>query len=255
VADARPRSVIHLASERRREPPGWGSLAADFTMLAHLGAALRDGAADAVLLVPGSAAEYGDRGSQPLAESLAPAPLTAYGHAKAVLGAAVTAEPFRGGLRTIWTRSFNHLGPGQGPDAPVAAWAVRLAEAEAAGGGPVRTGRLDVVRDFLDVRDVADAYLDLVSSGFGGVVNVCSGTAIRLADLARLLTDASDTSICFEEDPALLRAVDPAVVVGDASLLERTTGFRPRVPLEQSVREMLAEARDRVARGLVTGCA
>ena len=86
-----------------------------------------------------------------------------------------------GGVRVIWARAFNHVGPGQGPDAPVAQWARQVAEAELAGGGTLRTGALDVVRDFLDVRDVADAYLALVRSPAEGAVNVCSGEPTPLS--------------------------------------------------------------------------
>jgi GDP-4-dehydro-6-deoxy-D-mannose reductase len=160
-----------------------------------------------------------------------------------VLERACISSPLVGRVRTIFTRSFNHVGPGQGADAPIAAWARQLAEAEAAGGGVVKTGRLDVRRDFLDVRDVADAYLDLVLSEGDGVVNVCSGTAVLLEDVAELLLRLVAVSVSLERDPALHRAIDPPVIEGDPTRLERLTGFRPRIPLEQSLADVLEEHR------------
>jgi GDP-4-dehydro-6-deoxy-D-mannose reductase len=169
-----------------------------------------------------------------------------------VLERAFISTPLVGQVRTIFTRSFNHVGPGQGDDAPIAAWTRQLAEAEAAGGGVVKTGRLDVRRDFLDVRDVADAYLDLVLSEGEGIVNVCSGTAILLADVAEMLLRLVAVPISLERDPALHRPIDPPVVVGDPTRLERLTRFRPRIPLEQSLADVLEQHRARVnVEGLV----
>lgn len=198
------------------------------------------------MLIPGSAAQYGDASRRRLREDVLTTARTPYGEAKAVLERACTSSPLVGEVRTIFTRSFNHVGPGQGTDAPIAAWARQLAQAEAAGGGLVKTGRLDVVRDFLDVRDVADAYLDLVLSGCHGIINVCSGTPVLLADVAQRLVGLVAVPVSLERTPALNRAIDPPVVVGDPTRLERLTGFRPRIPLEQSLVDVLAEHRARV---------
>jgi GDP-4-dehydro-6-deoxy-D-mannose reductase len=252
VAAARPRAVIHLASARHRTNQPWIALTDDLLMTGNMMAAVRDFVPGGVMLVPGSAAQYGDVGSRRLREDDPTRALTPYGEAKCVLERAFTSTPLVGQVRTIFTRSFNHVGPGQGADAPIAAWARQLAEAEAAGGGAVKTGRLDVRRDFLDVRDVADAYLDLVLSEGEGIVNVCSGTAILLADVAEMLLRLVGVPISLERDPVLHRPIDPPVVVGDPTRLERLTRFRPRIPLEQSLADVLEQHRARVnVEGLV----
>jgi GDP-4-dehydro-6-deoxy-D-mannose reductase len=103
------------------------------------------------------------------------------------------------------------------------------------------------VRDFLDVRDVADAYLALVASDTAaGVVNVCSGAATELRVLAALLVEQARVPVAIVRDPTLERGIDPPRVVGDPARLRELTGWRPRVTLEQSVAEMLALARERV---------
>jgi GDP-4-dehydro-6-deoxy-D-mannose reductase len=254
VTAARPRAVIHLASTLRRTDQPWIALADDLVMIGNVIAAVREVVPGAVMLVPGSAAQYGDGGRRQLRENDPTTALTPYGEANCVLERACISSPLVGQVRMIFTRSFNHVGPGQGADAPIAAWARQLAEAEVAGGGVVKTGRLDVRRDFVDVRDVADAYLDLVLSDGDGIVNVCSGAAVLLADIAELLLRLVAVPVSLERDPALHRAIDPPVVVGDPTRLEHLTGFRPRIPLEQSLADVLEEHRARVAaEGVVVG--
>jgi GDP-4-dehydro-6-deoxy-D-mannose reductase len=241
IAAMRPRSVLHLAAAHRGGDP-WAMLAHDLRMSAGLLAALAAHALDAPLLVAGSAAQYGMCAGRPLRETDPTEPVAPYGAVKCVLERAVTATALRGDVRVIWARSFNHIGPGQGDDAPVAQWVRQIADAERAGGGELRTGRLDVVRDFLDVRDVAEAYLALVRAPeAAGVVNVCSGTGTTMRALLDLLIAEAGASVAVEPDPALHRATDPPMVVGDPARLHELTGWRPRVPLRDSVRSVLAD--------------
>jgi GDP-4-dehydro-6-deoxy-D-mannose reductase len=161
------------------------------------------------------------------------------------------ADGLRDGVRVIFTRSFNHVGPGQGTDAPVPQWARAIVAAEAAGGGTLHVGDVDVVRDFLDVRDVADAYLALVRSDASGIVNVCTGVATPLHAVVGMLTAASSAPIGVERDPALMRGVDPPYVVGDPARLRALTGWSPAIALEQSIADLLAELRREVGSAAV----
>ena len=247
LAGLRPAAVVHLAAAARGGD-AWQALADDVRMAGALIGGLADLGSTAPLLVAGSAAQYGLGGLQALHERDHTEPVSPYGCLKSALVRAVTAAPLRRGVRVLWTRSFNHVGPGQAQDAPVAQWVAQVAAAERAGAGELRTGRLDVVRDFLDVRDVADAYLALVASpAAAGIVNVCSGEPTALGAIAELLAEQARVPIALVRDPGLERAVDPPRVVGDPSRLRELTGWRPRVALAQSVGEMLAEARERLS--------
>jgi GDP-4-dehydro-6-deoxy-D-mannose reductase len=195
------------------------------------------------VLVTGSAAQYGIGARRPLVETDPTVPLSAYGAQKSVLERAVLAAPLRRDVRVIFTRSFNHIGPGQGADAPAGHWARQIADAEAAGGGTVRTGDLSAVRDFLDVRDVADAYLALVRSAAAGVVNVCSGVPVAVERIIELLLADSEVPITVERDPALVRGVDPPYVVGDTTRLRALTGWTPSIPLKDSASDLLSACR------------
>jgi GDP-4-dehydro-6-deoxy-D-mannose reductase len=238
ISAARPAAVIHLAATRRGGDP-WHALGDDLAMAAAILAAVGRHVPGAAVLVAGSAAQYGMGAPRPLAEDDPTVPVTAYGAVKCVLERAVTAVPLQHSARVVFARAFNHIGPGQGDDAPAAQWARQAIEAEAAGGGTIRTGNLDVVRDFLDVRDVADAYLALVRSPAHGIVNVCSGVGVRLRDVAALVAASATVDVHVEQDPALARSVDPPHIVGDPSRLHALTGWTPQIDLEQSVTDLI----------------
>jgi GDP-4-dehydro-6-deoxy-D-mannose reductase len=255
VRALRPEGVVHLAA---RHPARCASLAEAVHANVRMGAALLDALATeapgAAVVMPGSAAQYGMGGPEPLREDDLVEPVTAHGAVKALVERLALLEPLAPGLRVVATRSFNHVGPGQGADAPVGAWARQIASAERAGGGTLRTGRLDFVRDFLDVRDVAHAYVALARSGARGVVNVCSGVGVSLRHVAERLVSLAAVPIEIREDPDLLRMVDPPTVVGDPSRLRALTGLTPVIPLDVSLRDALDLQRESLSLPSTSSC-
>jgi GDP-4-dehydro-6-deoxy-D-mannose reductase len=245
VADTAPAAVIHLAAtwgRHARDP--WRAAIDDVTMTGAVVRAVARRAPGAAVLAAGSAAQYGMGADRPLREDDPLAAVSPYGAAKTALERLVLAAPLAAGVRMIWARSFNHLGPGQGPSAPVADWAIQVAGAERAGGGTVRAGRLDVVRDLLDVRDVACAYLALVlAPAASGAVNVCSGRPVALAAVMDELRSAARAPVEVVQAPELIRATDPPFVVGDPGRLAGLTGWQPAISLAESVRDVLDEQR------------
>jgi GDP-4-dehydro-6-deoxy-D-mannose reductase len=246
MAGALPRAIVHLANTghaaRRNDP--WAALVDDIAMAGNLLRAVAVHAPDARVLVVGSAAQYGRGLARPLREDDPTAPLTPYGAAKDLVERAVLGPGTALGIDVVAVRAFNHCGPGQGFDAPVTQWARQLAEIRASGAaGTLRTGDLTVRRDFLDVRDVADAYLALATAGpdAAGPVNLCSGEATELRQVVELLIAAAGVEVELEVDPAFLRPDDPPNVVGDPTRLFALTDWRPRRPLEQSLGDQFHE--------------
>jgi GDP-4-dehydro-6-deoxy-D-mannose reductase len=140
-------------------------------------------------------------------------------------------------------RPFNHTGPGQSPDFVVPAFARRIKEAIASGAKTLRVGNLTPRRDITDVRDVVRAYRLLATSDVepGSAYNVCSGTDVAIEDLVRrmcLLAGAPDLEL--EVDPDLLRPADIPVLRGDPSRVGAATGWRPEIPLDQTLADTLA---------------
>jgi GDP-4-dehydro-6-deoxy-D-mannose reductase len=178
----------------------------------------------------------------PVRESVAPAPANPYAASKLAAEELCLAWARFAGFETVVARPFNHLGKGQRADFAVARFADLIARV-VTGQSPPRlvTGRLDVTRDFLDVLDVVDAYIAILRQGqVGEIYNVCSGIERRLEDLVRILIRCSGTRIECSLDPSLLRPVDLLRIVGDASKLRAHTGWKPTVPLEETLRDILS---------------
>ncbi|MGH7534477.1 MAG: GDP-mannose 4,6-dehydratase, partial [Gemmatimonadales bacterium] len=173
-----------------------------------------------------------------------PQPQSPYAGSK--LGAEVAALEARrrAGLRVLIARPFTHTGPGQPASFVIPAFVRRLAAARASGASEVPTGNLDPVRDLLDVRDVVDGYVALLSRGEPGeVYNVARGEGVSFREVFGQLAAMIGTAAVPRPDPTLTRRVDLPWLVGDPGKLAAATGWRPTYSLEQTLRELVdAEA-------------
>lgn len=177
-------------------------------------------------------------------------PVNVYGASK-LQGEAVALGLRDRGHRITVVRPFNHTGPGQDPRFALPSFALRIAALERRGGGELKVGRLDAVRDFLHVRQVAAVYLELLArAGEVDVVNVCSGRGRAIGDLLDGLVTRSQAAIQVVPDPARLRgAADPGVLVGDPGRLRSLLGWVPELDEDALLDELLADARVRVEAG------
>jgi len=250
LAILRPEAVYHLAAlthvgESWADPETVARVNVGGTEAVMHGAAA---AGAAVVVVVGSAEEYGIVAPDevPVDETRPPRPSSPYGQSKAE--ATRRAIEFAGETptRVVIARPFNHTGPGQSPRFLIPALAERIAAAERRGEHEVAVGNLEPVRDIGDVRDVVVAYELLAERGESAqVYNVCTGRGVAVRELAMRLVGQATVPLTLRVDPALVRPVDVPVLVGDRRKLTAATGWEPRVPLEQTLADVLAEARAR----------
>jgi len=155
-------------------------------------------------------------------------------------------ETFR--LRTVRLRLFNHCGPRQSDRFVISALARQIAEIEADLRPPeLHVGNLDARRDFLDVRDVARAYvLAAVKGQAGEVYNGATGTGRSIREVLDLLLALTDSVIGVVFDPGRLRPSEIPVLVGDAGRFRQATGWEPTIPFEQTLFDVLSFWRKRV---------
>ena len=253
VRDARPDACIHLAGissvvvANRESDQAW---------LVNLHGALN--LAEALLafdpgcqLIFASSAEiYGAsfRDGAPLDETALLAPMNAYAASKAAADLALGAMADKG-LRAVRLRLFNHTGPGQTEAFVAPAFAKQIALIEAGHQPPiVRAGALDRLRDFVDVRDVCQAYVACLRKAEtlapGTIVNIASGTPRRIGDILDALLDMAGLRVEVVADNALQRRSEIVSASGNAARAHQLLGWRPTIPWTQTLTDVLADWRD-----------
>jgi len=145
------------------------------------------------------------------------------------------------GLDIVRVRPFNHIGPRQSPQFAVASFAQQLARIELGLASPrIETGDLTARRDFTDVRDMVAAYVALMKHGVRGeVYNAGSGAAVSMAEVLDLLRGECPVPVEVVTASERLRPADVSVLVADFSKLRAATGWLPRIPLQQTLRDTL----------------
>ncbi len=151
-------------------------------------------------------------------------------------------------LHIVRVRPTNHIGPRQNEQFVTSDFAKQIAEIEAGIKEPVlRVGNLDAQRDFVDVRDMIRAYyLALEQGTVGEVYNIGSGRAWSIRHILITLLGASEASIRVEQDPARMRPSDTPMAFCSAAKLTAQTGWKPAIPLEASLHDILDYWRARV---------
>jgi len=140
------------------------------------------------------------------------------------------------GLEIMMTRSFNHIGPGQREVFAIPSFICQMLKAKAEGRTNISVGNIDIVRDFLDVRDVVDAYYKILFFGRKGeVYNVCRGIGFTLREIIKQIADFIDFYPELIIDPAKVRPTDNQIIIGDPSKLMTELGWRSVIPLETSL--------------------
>lgn len=247
-----PARVIHLAAQASVgasfEDPS-ATYRANVVGTASLLRALAEICPDTRVLIPSSAHVYGPSGRTDgvLEETTPLHPTTHYGLSKLVQEEMARIFGETSGPRCLVTRAFNHIGPGQGLGFVVPDFAHRLARLEVEGGGVLRVGNLEARRDYLDVRDVAQAYLTVLEQGGADTVfNVASGATWSVSELLGFMLEDISVPVTVRHDPALARPIDVPVLAGDASRL-RALGWTPQYDIRDTVRDTLDYWRRRTA--------
>ena len=176
-----------------------------------------------------------------LSESAPLGPTRAYGQTKLAAEAEVQRAVAAGRCDAVIARSFAHTGPRQTPRMMLPQWAQQFA----AGSGPVQIHSRDVTLDLTDVRDVVRAYRLLLLRGrTGAVYNVGTGAprlSGQILDILRGLADPQHKRVITELRPGV--RFDP---LADIARIVAETGWRPEIPLEQTVADTWTWWRDQV---------
>ncbi len=148
------------------------------------------------------------------------------------------------GLKCLRLRPFNHTGPGQSTEFAIPAFAAQLVNIRAQMQPPIiKVGNLSSVRDFLDVRDVVDAYVDLVICSTqlksGAIYNIASGNGKSMRQILDQLIKLSGLDVAVVIDPERKTPSDLSIVVGTTKALQQATGWQPRRKLDETLIDVL----------------
>jgi GDP-4-dehydro-6-deoxy-D-mannose reductase len=255
VDAARPDFVVHLAAQSS-VGASWQAPVETFVTngvgQVNVLEAIRPQPVPPRTLVVGSSDEYGcvTEDELPVLETAPLRPLSPYAVSK-VAQDLLGYQYFKSyGLPIVRARAFNHEGPRRSDAFLTSSVARQIAEIEIGARTPVlRVGNLEARRDYTDVRDVVRGYWLLLERGEPGeVYNLCSGRAWTVQALVDfLIGQALASPIDIHRDPERLRPSDVPVLIGDGNKIRKAVGWRPQIPLEQTLLDILGYWRRRVA--------
>jgi len=138
-------------------------------------------------------------------------------------------------------RAFSHSGPGQKTVGVLSDWAFQVAKIDLGLAPPVlKVGNMNVKRDYIDVRDVVRAYIDIIEKGKPGVpYNVCGGVGYSLSDLLEKYRALSRKEIEIQTDKSRMRPVDISILTGSNNRINADTGWKPEIPIDQTLADSL----------------
>jgi GDP-4-dehydro-6-deoxy-D-mannose reductase len=188
------------------------------------------------ILIVSSSEVYGEGEGRAAREDSNMRPLSAYASTK--MGTEICAGQFArlNHLPLMVARPWPHTGPYQQPKRLFTHWLAELKRGER----EIPFGDPDAVRDYLDVRDVVQAYIALLErADTGGPYNVATGEGRTFTQLFRLLSDTLGIDARLVSAPASRRGWDAQYSVGDATKLRTTTGWAPHYDLRDTLRDMV----------------
>jgi UDP-glucose 4-epimerase len=198
-----------------------------------------------------SAAVYGDNSEIPLAETIAPRPLSPYAVDKLTSELHARAAANIRGVPTVGLRCFNVYGPRQDPRLPYSGVIPIFADRASCGETLTIHGDGKQTRDFVYVRDVVEAFCAAFRYARkeprgGPVFNVCTGHAVTMKALGEKVGAAWGRSPVFRYDPQ--RAGDIRHSVGDPRGAATVLGFRADTKLAEGLAKLAAYTRGARAR-------
>lgn len=236
IRTEQPTHVLHLAAlaavtEANRDVrKAWN---VNFAGTQNIALAISESAPGCRLVYCSSAEVYGAtfKGGTAVDETATLQPVNPYGAAKAAADI-MLGQMALSGLRVLRLRPFNHTGPGQSTQFVIPAFAAQIARIERGEQDPVvRVGDLRSRRDFLDVRDVVDAYTNSIALfdelPNGAAINIASGSARAVQEALDILLELSRVRITVASDSALMRPNDTPVVLGNADRARDWLHWKP----------------------------
>jgi len=247
IEKIKPDKIFHLAAQSF-VPTSWQSpedtLFNNIMSELNIFEAVREVGISPIIHIAGSSEEYGlvREDESPIRETNQLRPLSPYGVSKVAQDTLACQYYHSYGLKTVVTRAFNHEGPRRGEQFATSNFAKQIAEIEKGKKEPViYVGNLEAKRDYLDVRDVVNAYwLATEKCKFGEPYNICSGKTWTIQSvLDLLLSKSTNKNIAVKQDPTRMRPSDVQILLGDCAKFKGQTEWEPKINFQKTLEDTL----------------
>ena len=104
---------------------------------------------------------------------------------------------------------------------------------------PAECSHGNQVRDYLYVKDVADAFVTLLESNITGPVNIASGQPICLKEIIFKIAEKLNREDLVRLGAKQTGADEPHLLVGDTTRLSQEAGWQPSHSLDQGLEETI----------------
>lgn len=197
------------------------------------------------VLLAGTSEEYGDASSSLVTEDSLPNPLSPYAISKLAMDYMGRLYSRSYGIPIVVARTFNHTGPGRGEMYAESAFAKQIVEIEQGRRKVLEHGDLQWIRNYTDVRDIVEAYTKAIQLP-PDIYNICSDRNEPVQVILNFLIGQASCDIPCEFNPALHRPSDFSFRPPSCDKFEELTGWKPKIPLRQTLTDMLNDWRERL---------
>jgi nucleoside-diphosphate-sugar epimerase len=170
-------------------------------------------------------------------------PASIYGKSKVELWETVQEIAKEGALSAAWGRVFYTFGPGEPVERFIPSVIRSILRAE-----PAACSEGRQKRDYVFVHDVGEAFATLVLSAYEGSVNIATGVATSVRDVAKMIGSMMGR-------PDLIRlgarssSAEAPLVVADVRGLRNEVAFQSRVTLQSGLEITIASLRESYPHG------
>lgn len=185
------------------------------------------------VVMAGTCAEYDWTQLNPYHEYNTPLrPHSVYGSSKVNLFNALQNYSQMNGLSSAWGRVFYVYGPGDAPRKLVPSIVHALKNGEEA-----QCSHGNQVRDYLYVKDVAEAFVELLLNDIQGPVNIASGQGVPLRCITEKITQKLGGKIAY--GAIAPPQGDPNHVIADVERLHKELKWKPTYTLDKGLKETI----------------
>lgn len=189
------------------------------------------------VILASSANVYGSNSGQLIDEDRVPKPINQYAMSK--LAMEYMSAPHGDRLPIVFSRPFNYTGVGHDNRFVIP----KIVEHFLKGATQIELGNLGVEREYNDVRDVAQIYLELLQKGCNGeIYNIASGKTYSLGVVIELLKNITGQTMNIGTNPEFMRKNDIPVLSGDPRKLETCIGRVHWRGLQDTLSWMIADS-------------